>query len=146
MPLKNARLTAFGATHFAKNAVENDANVAALLAADTPAVSIFGKSWDFHAYRALGVSVEETLNLIGGTVAYLKRHGREVVYDAEHFFDGYKANPAFALRTLEAAKRAGADVLCLCDTNGGTLPGWLSHSQIGPLSWHGRLRHSNPFA
>lgn len=122
LPLKHARLTAFGATRFAKNPVEKDANVAALLAAEAPVVSIFGKSWDFHAYRALGVTEEENLDLISGTVAYLKQHGREVVYDAEHFFDGYKANPAFALRTLEAAKNAGADVLCLCDTNGGTLP------------------------
>lgn len=128
LQLKHARLTAFGATRFAKNAVEDDANIAALLAAETPVISIFGKSWDFHAYRALGVTEEENLDLISGTVAYLKRHGREVVYDAEHFFDGYKANPTFALRTLEAAKNAGADVLCLCDTNGGTLP-----SQLGEI-------------
>ncbi len=100
-------------------------NVAALLSAETPVIAIFGKSWDFHAYRALGVTEEENLDLITGTVGYLKRHGREVIYDAEHFFDGYKANAAFALRTLEAAKNAGADVLCLCDTNGGTLPGEL---------------------
>jgi 2-isopropylmalate synthase len=120
---EHARLTAFGATRFVRNAVEDDANVAALLVAETPVVSIFGKSWDFHVFRALGVTEEENLDLIGGTVAYLKRRGREVVYDAEHFFDGYKANPTFALRTLEAAKTAGADVLCLCDTNGGTLPG-----------------------
>jgi 2-isopropylmalate synthase len=125
LQLQHARLTAFGATRFARNAVEKDGNVAALLAAETPVISIFGKSWDFHAYRALGVTEEENLNLISGTVAYLKQHGREVVYDAEHFFDGYKSNPAFALRTLEAAKKAGADVLCLCDTNGGTLPGQL---------------------
>ncbi len=120
--LKHARLTAFGATRFVKNSVENDSNIAALLGADTPVVSIFGKSWDFHVFRALGVTEEENLDLISGTVAYLKKHGREVVYDAEHFFDGYKSNAAFALRTLEAAKSAGADVLCLCDTNGGTLP------------------------
>ncbi len=125
MRLKHARLTAFGATRFAKNNLEEDPNIAALLAADTPVVSIFGKSWDFHVHRALGVNEEENLDLIGGTISYLKHHGREVVYDAEHFFDGYKANPAFALRTLEAAKSAGADVLCLCDTNGGTLPGQL---------------------
>ena len=123
--LKHARLTAFGATRFAKNAIEKDANVAALLAAQTPVVAIFGKSWSFHAHRALCVTEEENLELIGGTVSYLKRQGREVVYDAEHFFDGYKADAAFALRTLEAAKNAGADVLCLCDTNGGTLPGQL---------------------
>lgn len=119
---KHAKLTAFGATRFVKNAVEEDANVAALLAAETPAISIFGKSWDFHVFRALGITEEENLQLIADTVGYLKKHGREVVYDAEHFFDGYHANPDFALRTLDAAKRAGADVLCLCDTNGGTTP------------------------
>ncbi len=122
LKLKYAKLTAFGSTRFAKNPVEKDANVAALLGADTPVVSIFGKTWDFHVHRALGITEEENLELISDTVSYLKAHGREVVYDAEHFFDGYQANSAFALRTLEAAKDAGADVLCLCDTNGGTLP------------------------
>src|SRR3954469_442186 len=120
--LKHSKLTAFGATRFAKNPVEADSNVAELIAADTSVISIFGKTWDFHVQKALGISLEENLALISDTVRYLKLHGREVVYDAEHFFDGYLANPAFALRTLEAAKRAGADVLCLCDTNGGTLP------------------------
>ena len=120
--LRHAKLTAFGSTRFAKNPVEKDANVAALLEAETPAVAIFGKSWDFHVHRALGITEEENLALIFDTVAHLKAHGREVIYDAEHFFDGYSANPAFALRTLETAKRAGASVLCLCDTNGGTLP------------------------
>jgi 2-isopropylmalate synthase len=119
---KHAKLTAFGATRFAKNTIEEDSNVAQLLAAGTPAVSIFGKSWDFHVHRALGITEEENLQLISDTVSYLKAHDREVIYDAEHFFDGYTANPAFALRTLEAAKSAGAAVLCLCDTNGGTLP------------------------
>ena len=122
LKLRHARLTAFGATRFAKNPVHQDANVAALLDAQTPVVSIFGKTWDFHVHRALGISEEENLQLISDTVAYLKSYAREVVYDAEHFFDGYQANPAFALRTLEAAKNSGADVLCLCDTNGGTLP------------------------
>ena len=93
----------------------------ALLEAETPTVSIFGKSWDLHVHRALGIDEEQNLLLIGETVKYLKDHGREVVYDAEHFFDGYNANPEFAMRTLEAAKKAGADVLCLCDTNGGNL-------------------------
>ena len=122
LKLEHAKLTAFGSTRFARNPVEKDANVAALLAAETSAISIFGKSWDFHVHRALGISEDENCKLIAETVSYLKAHGREVIYDAEHFFDGYQANPAFALRTLEAAKTAGADVLCLCDTNGGTLP------------------------
>src|SRR3954449_3650064 len=122
LKLNHSKLTAFGATRFAKNPVESDANVAELIAAQTPVISIFGKTWDFHVQKALGITLEENLTLISDTVGYLKSHGREVVYDAEHFFDGYLANPSFALRTLEAAKRAGADVLCLCDTNGGTLP------------------------
>ena len=118
---KHARLTAFGSTRFAKNAVDQDPNVRALIEAETPTVSLFGKSWDLHVHRALGIDEETNLKLIGETVKYLKDHGREVVYDAEHFFDGYNANPEFALRTIEAAKKAGADVLCLCDTNGGNL-------------------------
>jgi len=119
--LKHARLTAFGSTRFAKNTVDQDPNVRALLEAETPTVCIFGKSWDLHVHRALGIDEEQNLQLIGETVKYLKDHGREVVYDAEHFFDGYNANPEFAMRTLEAAKKSGADVLCLCDTNGGNL-------------------------
>jgi len=122
LPFTHAKLAAFGATRSARNKVEQDANVAALLEAETPVVSIFGKAWDFHVTRALGITEEENLALISDTVAHLKAHGREVVYDAEHFFDGYVANRDFALRTLSAAKQAGAAVLCLCDTNGGMLP------------------------
>jgi 2-isopropylmalate synthase len=121
LTLKHARLTAFGSTRFSKNKVEQDPNVRALLDAETPTISIFGKSWDLHVKRALGIEENENLALISETVKYLKDHGREVVYDAEHFFDGYNANPDFALRTIEAAKTAGADILCLCDTNGGNL-------------------------
>jgi 2-isopropylmalate synthase len=128
--LKHAKLTAFGATRFAKNPVEKDSNVLALLEAGTPAISIFGKSWDLHATRVLGVSLEENLKLISDTVRFLKEHGREVVYDAEHFFDGYAANPDYALRTLEAAKEAGADVLTLCDTNGGTVTARLIEAVV----------------
>ena len=126
LKLKHAKLTAFGSTRFAKNPVDRDPNVRALLEAGTPAISIFGKSWDFHAQRALGITEEENILLISETVQRLKDHGKEVIFDAEHFFDGYVANPAFALRTLEAATKAGADVLCLCDTNGGTITGKLS--------------------
>ncbi len=125
LKLKHAKLTAFGATRFAKNPVDQDANVAELLAAQTPVVSVFGKTWDFHVQRALGITETENLHIISDTVSYLKDHGREVVYDAEHFFDGYTSNAAFALRTLEAAKNSGADVLCLCDTNGGAMPNRL---------------------
>jgi 2-isopropylmalate synthase len=122
---KHARLTAFGSTRFARNPVHEDRNVLALLEAGTPAVAIFGKTWDLHVKRALGITEEENLKLISETVKYLKDHGKEVIYDAEHFFDGYYANPEYALKTIEAAKLAGADVLTLCDTNGGTLPGRL---------------------
>ena len=118
---KHARLTAFGSTRFAKNPVHEDRNVLALVEAGTPVVSIFGKTWDLHVTRALGITLEENLKLISETVKYLKDHGKEVVYDAEHFFDGYAANPEYALRTLSAAHHGGADVLCLCDTNGGTI-------------------------
>jgi 2-isopropylmalate synthase len=125
LKLKHARLTAFGSTRFAKHRVEEDRNVRSLVEAGTPTVSIFGKTWDLHVQRALGVSLDLNLKLISETVAYLKAHGKEVVYDAEHFFDGYFANRDYALRTLEAAGKAGAGVLCLCDTNGGTLTGRL---------------------
>jgi 2-isopropylmalate synthase len=121
LQLKHSRISAFGATRFARNAVEDDASVKALIEAGTPVVTIFGKTWDLHVHRALGITEEENLKLISETVAYLKKHGKEVVYDAEHFFDGYKHNRDFALRTIDAAKSAGADVLCLCDTNGGMM-------------------------
>jgi 2-isopropylmalate synthase len=116
----HARLTAFGATRFARHRVDEDPSVAALVDAGTPTISIFGKTWDLHVRRALGIPLDENLVLIAETVKYLKDHGKEVVYDAEHFFDGFRANRDYALRTLEAAHAAGADVLCLCDTNGGT--------------------------
>jgi len=122
----HAKLTAFGATRFKNNPVEKDANVLALLEAGTPAISVFGKSWDLHATRVLGVTEEENLTLIADTVRFIKDHGREMIYDAEHFFDGYLNNPDYALRTLEAAKSAGADALVLCDTNGGTVTGRLT--------------------
>ncbi|MGH9614520.1 MAG: citramalate synthase [Bryobacteraceae bacterium] len=123
--LNHARLTAFGSTRFAKNTVDQDPNVHALVESQTPTIAIFGKSWDFHVHRALGITEDENLCLISETVRFLKDHDREIIYDAEHFFDGYNANPDFALRTLEAAKEAGADVLVLCDTNGGTITGRL---------------------
>jgi 2-isopropylmalate synthase len=124
--LKHARLTAFGSTRFARNRVDRDPNVRALVEAGTPVISIFGKTWDLHTKRALGISEEENIKLISETVTYLKEHGREVIFDAEHFFDGYTSNPSFALRALEAAKVAGADILCLCDTNGGTITARLT--------------------
>ena len=126
LKLQHAKLTAFGSTRFAKNSIQEDRNVRELLDADTPCITIFGKTWDLHVSRALGITENENLTIIAETVRYLKDHGKEVVYDAEHFFDGYIHNRAFALRTLEAAKHAGADVLCLCDTNGGTMTNHLA--------------------
>ncbi len=122
IPFKQARLVAFGSTCRANHNVKEDANLQALLAASTPAVSIFGKSWLLHVHKALRISPELNLKLIETSVAYLKEQGREVIYDAEHFFDGYKDDPEYALQTLWAAEWGGADVLVLCDTNGGTLP------------------------
>src|ERR1700739_81158 len=109
LQLKHAKLTPCGSTRFVQNPVEEDRNVRKLIEANTPVVSIFGKSWELHTRRALGVTEKENLTLISDTVGYLKAHGKEVVYDAEHFFDGYTANPDFALRTLEPAQKAGAD-------------------------------------
>ncbi len=119
---RHAQICAFGSTRRPSNAPEDDANLRALIDAGTETVSIFGKSWTLHAEVALGVSLEENLTLISSSVAYLRAQGRRVIYDAEHFFDGYKADRAYALATLQAAEQAGADVLVLCDTNGGTLP------------------------
>jgi 2-isopropylmalate synthase len=120
--LQHAKLAAFGSTRRADTAVEHDAQVALLLAAETPVVTIFGKSWELHVTEVLRTSVAENQAMIRDTVAYLKKNGREVVYDAEHFFDGYKDNPAHALATLQAAADGGADIVVLCDTNGGSLP------------------------
>ncbi len=120
---QHAQICAFGSTRRSGNPPDEDFNLRCLLEAETPTVSIFGKSWTLHARVALGVSLDENLDMIASSVAFLKANGKRVIYDAEHFFDGYKDNPAYALSTLRAAAEAGADILCLCDTNGGTLPG-----------------------
>jgi 2-isopropylmalate synthase len=125
MQLKQAVVTAFGSTRRAGMAVEDDPNIRALLEAETHAVAVVGKSWDLHVSQVLSTTLEENLTMIADSVSYLKDRGREVIYDAEHFFDGYKAAPAYALRTLQAAEEARADCLVLCDTNGGTLPSQL---------------------
>ncbi len=122
MRFKHATLAAFGSTRRANNHPEDDKTLNDLLATGTKAVAIFGKSWDLHALEVLRVSLGENLQIIEDSVAYLKRHGREVIYDAEHFFDGYKTNPQYALETLRAAVRGGVNTIALCDTNGGTLP------------------------
>ena len=118
----NAKLTAFGATRRPGKKVNEDPQVEALIKAETPVITIFGKSWDLHVRDALKTSLDENLNMIYETVEYLKRYTDEVIFDAEHFFDGYKANSEYALKVLEAALRGGADWIVLCDTNGGTLP------------------------
>jgi 2-isopropylmalate synthase len=118
---RNAKIVAFGSTMRFGNTPENDPNIQALIEADTPAVSIFGKSWILHVTEALGITPDDNINLIKKSIGYLKAQGREVIYDAEHFFDGYKADPGYAVSTLLAAAHAGADWLVLCDTNGGTL-------------------------
>jgi 2-isopropylmalate synthase len=99
-----------------------------LIEAQTPVVTIFGKSWDFHVETALRISLESNLELIRTSVAYIKSKGREVIYDAEHFFDGFTAHPEYALETLRAAEEGGADLICLCDTNGGGLPAQLKEA------------------
>ncbi len=128
LKLQHARLVAFGSTCHPRNTVETDPNLGKLIETGTPTVTIFGKSWTLHVERALGITLEENLKLIHASVAYLKAQGREVIYDAEHFFDGYAADPAYALQTLAAAHEAGADVIVLCDTNGGSLPEFVSEA------------------
>jgi 2-isopropylmalate synthase len=119
---RNAQLAAFGSTRRPGVATQDDANVSALIESGTPVVTIFGKTWDLHVKKIMDNTLEENLAMIRDTVSYLKSEGREVIYDAEHFFDGYKDNPEYAMETLFAAQEAGADALVLCDTNGGTLP------------------------
>jgi 2-isopropylmalate synthase len=121
-PLRHARVTAFGSTRRAGIRADEDANLRLLIDAATPAVALVAKSWDFHVRAVLRTTLPENLAMIADSVRYLKAHGREVIYDAEHFFDGYRANPEYALATLRAAAEAGADWLVLCDTNGGSLP------------------------
>ncbi|MHA7887975.1 citramalate synthase [Roseicyclus sp.] len=121
-PTTRATLTAFGMTKRAGRSAENDDVLAAVLNAGTPAVCLVGKTHDFHVTDALGISLEENLESIRASVAHCVAQGREALFDAEHFFDGYKANPGYALDCLRAAHDAGARWVVLCDTNGGTLP------------------------
>jgi 2-isopropylmalate synthase len=126
--LHHAKLSAFGSTRRRDKKAHEDPFLAALLRVKTPVVCIFGKSWDFQVIQALRATLDENLAMISDSVKFLKSKGKEVVYDAEHFFDGFKANPQYALATLKAAADAGADNLTLCDTNGGGLP-----HQIGEI-------------
>ncbi len=121
LDLKTSKIAAFGSTRRSGNKCEVDPSVQALLHADTAVVTVFGKAWRFQATHALGISPEENLALIWETVSYLKPRVHEVIFDAEHFFDGYADDPDYAIKVLATAKDGGADQLVLCDTNGGTL-------------------------
>ncbi|MDR3300175.1 MAG: citramalate synthase [Candidatus Accumulibacter sp.] len=126
--LKHTRLAAFGSTRRRDTSVEQDGGARSLLLADTPVVVIFGKSWDFHVTDILRASLDENLAMIRETLAFFKARDKEVIFDAEHFFDGCKNNPDYAVKTLRAALDGGADALVLCDTNGGAFP-----SEVGAI-------------
>ena len=123
--LKNSKVVAFGSTCRAKNSAQDDRNLNALLSAGTGIITIFGKSWDLHVRDVLHISLNENLRIIADSIKYLKQNKRRVFYDAEHFFDGYKENPDYALETILVAEKAGAERIVLADTNGGTLPDQL---------------------
>jgi 2-isopropylmalate synthase len=122
LPLRNARIAAFGMTRRKGISPTEDSCLKALLESKASIITIVGKTWDLHVKDVLNTTLEENLRMIGDSIAFCKAAGREVFYDAEHFFDGYRRNPDYALQTLRAAEVAGASVLILCDTNGGTLP------------------------
>lgn len=122
IPLKHAEVIAFGSTRKASNSVKKDKNLHALVSAETKTITLFGKTWSLHVSDALGISLSKNLELIYDSIAYLREKGRRVFYDAEHFFDGYKTNPEYALATIRKAVAAGAARVILCDTNGGTMP------------------------
>ncbi len=123
LKLKHACIVSFGSTRRAKVSAEQDTNLLALLEAQTPVVTLVGKSWDLHVLRVLETTLEENLNMIADSVAFLCSRGKTTFYDAEHFFDGFKENPDYALATIVAAADAGAECIILCDTNGGSVPG-----------------------
>jgi 2-isopropylmalate synthase len=132
LELQHAKVTAFGSTRRKNSKPEEDLNLKLLIEAQTPVITLVGKSWDLHVTDVLETTMEENLAMIGESVAYCKGHGREIVYDAEHFFDGYKANSEYALATLQAAAANGADSVVLCDTNGGSLP-WEVEQIVGEV-------------
>jgi len=120
---KNIRVTAFGSTRAPSKKVDKDVNLRKLLEVETEAITIFGKSWDMHVKEALQTTLDENLRMISESLQYLKKHCPETLFDAEHFFDGYKRNPGYAMKVIKEAESAGADWIVLCDTNGGSLPG-----------------------
>ncbi len=138
-PLQHAKIVAFGSTRKAKNTAMADPTLEALLSAETDIVTIFGKSWTLHVTEALETTLAINLELIADSISYLRSKGRQVFYDAEHFFDGYKMDPAYAMKTIQAAVEAGAERIVLCDTNGGTMP-W----DIGEIFANVRMNCSVP--
>lgn len=126
--IRKAKIAAFGSTRRMNTRVQDDVNIKSLLESKTKVVTIFGKSWDFHVTEVFRTSLKENLQMIYDSVAYLKSKKLEVIYDAEHFFDGFKHNPEYALKAIQQAVRAGADNISLCDTNGGTLPHEIRHA------------------
>ncbi len=149
MTWQNAKICAFGSTRRKNSHPETDANLKLLIDAATPAITLVGKSWNLHVTDVLEASLEENLAMIGESVAYCKGHGRELIYDAEHFFDGYAANPEYAVATLQAAAENGADCVVLCDTNGGSLPWEIADiirrvtAQLGPQTAVGIHTHDD---
>jgi 2-isopropylmalate synthase len=143
LKLKKSKIVAFGSTHRPKHKVHEDTLIKALLDSKAKIITIYGKTWDFHVKEALKIPLDENLDIIHNSVAYLKKHVEKVIFDAEHFFDGYKSNPKFAIKCLLAAESAGADCIVLCDTNGGSLPNEVKNivSSVGknirkPLGIH----------
>jgi 2-isopropylmalate synthase len=141
--LSHARIAAFGSTRRPGGKASNDPQIAALLEAETPVVTVVGKAWTAHVREVLKTTPEENIAMVEDSISVLKKAGRETILDLEHFFDGYKEDPAYALKVLEAGTSAGADCLVLCDTNGGTLPAEivrimeaLQRKQLAPLGIH----------
>ena len=120
--LNRSKVVAFGSTRKAGRKAKEDPQIESLIKAETPVITVFGKSWDMHVKDALGTSLEENLEMIGDTVSFLRKYADEVIFDAEHFFDGYNSNPEYALAVIESAVSAGSSWVILCDTNGGMLP------------------------
>jgi 2-isopropylmalate synthase len=132
--LRNAQLCAFGMTRRRGLKASADPGMKALLDAETPIITIVGKTWDFHVTEVLGVSLAENLDMVAETISYLCSKGRRVIYDAEHFFDGWNANPSYAAQTIQAAAKAGAEIVVLCDTNGGTMPHRIAEVTSGSIA------------
>jgi len=141
LPWRTAAITAFGATCRVQGSPDGDANIQALLNAHTAVCTVVGKTWTMHVTDVLRTTLEDNLRIIEESLAYLRAEGRRVIYDAEHFFDGYKADPSYAIETLRAAVRGGAETTVLCDTNGGSMP-WEIAEIVGAVkSKFGELRY-----